>query len=107
MRDYGDRVVIPAVKTVSVSNYTRTQFDEAQTLRSNSGAEEHVGKIYSTLTPDEKIQYEYEKGILPTTVTFDKYQTATSPFKKSRRRTTHTYSWVYRVLKMRYAVKAS
>ncbi|KZN62978.1 hypothetical protein [Pseudoalteromonas luteoviolacea] len=82
--DFSDMVVIPAVKTVSVSSYTRAQFDEARTLRSNSATEEHIGKIYSTLTPDEKIQYKFEKGILSTTVTFDQYQTAISQSNKSR-----------------------
>ncbi|OCQ23034.1 hypothetical protein A7985_03510 [Pseudoalteromonas luteoviolacea] len=91
--DFSERVIIPEVKTVSVSNYTRTQFDEAQTLRSNSVGAGNIGKIYSILTPDEKIQYKYEKGILSTTVTFDQYYTVSAPVKKSRKNTTQYIFW--------------
>ncbi|MCF2858665.1 hypothetical protein L1286_14355 [Pseudoalteromonas sp. SMS1] len=88
--DYSDRVVIPEVRTVSVSSYTRTQFDSTIT---QAKGDEHVGKMYSLLTPDEQIRYKYNRGILTNTVTFEQYFSTQIQRNKQSEQIVHYMFW--------------
>ncbi|TQF70841.1 hypothetical protein [Pseudoalteromonas luteoviolacea] len=81
--DFSDRIVVPEVQSVSVSSYTRTQFDKSLMQDDSLEQAEHVGKIYSLLTPDEQIKYKYNRGLLFNTVTFEQYHSVSTRAKEA------------------------